>query len=112
MDAFYNHITFVIFGLIGMLGMFTRMWSEHEDNQILLKDFLFGNVRNVTRALLYFATAWLTLAASGTIAAQTDLSSVVILAVGSGAAVARDFSKKEPDKRTDHGYAKVKTNSD
>ena len=94
-----NHIVFIIFGLCGMTGMFIKMWSEIEHSEVPLKTFLFGNLKNVVKALLYFATAWMTLAASGTIAAQVDLSSVAILAVGSGAAVARDFKKAEPDKK-------------
>jgi hypothetical protein len=88
-----NHIVFIVFGLCGMTGMFIKMWSELETHETALKTFLFGNIKNVVKALLYFFTAWMTLAASGTIAAQTDLSSVIILAVGSGAAVARDFKK-------------------
>jgi hypothetical protein len=91
--SLFNHIVFVLFGLAGMLGMFIKMWSDNEHAEVALQSFLFGNLRNVIRAVIYFVTAWLTLAASGTIASQVDLSSVIILAVGAGAAVARDFNK-------------------
>lgn len=89
----FNHIIFLAFGLLGMVGMFANIWAEHEEVEIGLFKFLFGNSRNVIKALFYFSGTWLALASSGIIDSQTSATDIMILAIGSGAAVARDFKK-------------------
>lgn len=89
----FNHIIFLTFGLLGMIGMFANMWAEHEEIEVGLFKFLFGNLRNVIKALFYFSGTWLALASSGIIDSQNSATDIMILAIGSGAAVARDFKK-------------------